>query len=213
MIAAVFPHSWLGEQTVRYWLRGEHLPQDTLTIEDRLFGSDFSSCTVWRFELREALARSRAAGRNGDAPAPADGPVTPQAPAAPPLLVSNIPIRAPAHFMGRDAQSRAPPLPIFLHHGYILLCVTPCSFIMGHCFRSGMGHFETRMRRCTRPLRSSPDLQLADIRSRTDCTSGTQNPSPAKPGRGWRWRTKTAPYRLLTKTRRTSSSPCCSCRT
>jgi tetratricopeptide (TPR) repeat protein len=73
-----------------------------LTIEERLFGSDVSSCTVWRFELREALARSRAAGRNGDAPAPADGPITPQAPAAPPLPVSNIPIRVPAHFMGRD---------------------------------------------------------------------------------------------------------------
>jgi tetratricopeptide (TPR) repeat protein len=92
----------LGDRAVRYWLRDEHLPQDTLTIEDRLFGSDFSSCTVWRFELREALARSRAAGRNGDAPAPADGPVAPQAPAAPPLPVSNIPIRVPAHFMGRD---------------------------------------------------------------------------------------------------------------
>jgi tetratricopeptide (TPR) repeat protein len=92
----------LGERTVRYWLRDEHLPQDTLTIEDRLFGSNFFSYTAWRFELREALARSRAAGRNGDAPIPADGPVTPLAPASPPLLVSNIPIRVPAHFMGRD---------------------------------------------------------------------------------------------------------------
>jgi tetratricopeptide (TPR) repeat protein len=91
----------LSDRTVRYWLRDEHLPQDTLTIEDRLFGSDVSSCTVWRFELREALARSRAADRNGDAPAPGDDPVTPRAPAAP-LLVSNIPIRIPAHFMGRD---------------------------------------------------------------------------------------------------------------
>jgi tetratricopeptide (TPR) repeat protein len=92
----------LGDRTVRYWLRDEYLPPDTLTIEDRLFGSDFSSCTVWRFELREALARSRAARRNGDAPTPADSPVTPQAPATPPLPVSNIPIRVPPHFMGRD---------------------------------------------------------------------------------------------------------------
>jgi hypothetical protein len=41
------------------------LPDLALTIEDRLFGSDISRCTVWRFELREALARRRAAGRNG----------------------------------------------------------------------------------------------------------------------------------------------------
>jgi hypothetical protein len=45
----------LSVRTVRYWLRDEHLPQDTLTIEDRLFGSNFSSCTVWRFEHWEAL--------------------------------------------------------------------------------------------------------------------------------------------------------------
>jgi hypothetical protein len=55
----------LSERTIRYWLRDDHLPQDTWTIEDRLFGSDVSRCTAWRFELREALARRRAAGRNG----------------------------------------------------------------------------------------------------------------------------------------------------
>jgi tetratricopeptide (TPR) repeat protein len=92
----------LSDRAVRYWLRDEHLPQDTLTIEDRLFGSDVSGSMAWRLELREALARSRAAGRNGEPTTQADGPFTPQAPPAPPLLVSNIPIRVPAHFMGRD---------------------------------------------------------------------------------------------------------------
>jgi hypothetical protein len=93
----------LADRAVRYWLRDEHLPQDTLTIEDRLLGSDVSRCTVWRFELREALARSRAAGRNGDASAPAEGPITPHATGAPPVLVANISIRIRPIAWGDDA--------------------------------------------------------------------------------------------------------------
>jgi hypothetical protein len=121
----------LGDRTVRYWLRDEHLPQDTLTIEERLFGSDVSRCTMWRLELREALARSRAADRHSDASVPADGPVAPRPPAAPPLPVSNIPIRVPAHFMGRAGALAAIDATFGSDEGRLAVAVTALHGLRG----------------------------------------------------------------------------------
>jgi hypothetical protein len=47
----------LGDRTVRYWLKDEHLPPETETIERVLFGND-ASYAEWRLELRHAHTRS-----------------------------------------------------------------------------------------------------------------------------------------------------------
>jgi hypothetical protein len=46
-----------GDRTVRYWLRNEHLPPETETIERVLFGSD-ARYAEWRLELRRAHSLS-----------------------------------------------------------------------------------------------------------------------------------------------------------
>ena len=46
-----------GDRTIRYWLRNEHLPPETETIERVLFGNDLCYAE-WRLELRKAHAAS-----------------------------------------------------------------------------------------------------------------------------------------------------------
>jgi hypothetical protein len=91
----------VGDRTIRYWLRDEHLPPEIETIERLLFGND-ACYDDWRLELRQAHARS--AGVKGGAasasPTEAERDVRP-ARTGP---ASNIPIRVPPHFMGRDAR-------------------------------------------------------------------------------------------------------------
>jgi hypothetical protein len=70
------------ERTVRNWRRGRNVPADIVGIERELFGEN-TAYVDWRIELREAHR-----------PRPP--------PTVNPLRVSNIPIRVPMHFMGRD---------------------------------------------------------------------------------------------------------------
>jgi adenylate cyclase len=57
-----------GDRTIRYWLRNEHLPPETETIERVLFDDD-ACYAEWRLELRQAHARSWAA-KGGEVPLP-----------------------------------------------------------------------------------------------------------------------------------------------
>jgi hypothetical protein len=47
----------LNDRTIRYWLRDQHLPPETETIERILFGNDICYAE-WRLELRNAQERS-----------------------------------------------------------------------------------------------------------------------------------------------------------
>jgi MerR HTH family regulatory protein len=53
----------LGDRTIRYWLRNEHLPPEIETIERLLFGND-DGYAEWRLELRHAYATSRGTKRS-----------------------------------------------------------------------------------------------------------------------------------------------------
>jgi tetratricopeptide (TPR) repeat protein len=81
----------LGDRTIRHWLNDKHLPPEVETIEGILFGKD-PCYDEWRLELRHAHARSQG-GKGHEAAL---------APTVKVLPVSNIPIRVPTHFMGRD---------------------------------------------------------------------------------------------------------------
>ena len=86
-----------GDRTIRYWLRNEHLPPETETIERVLFGNDLCYAE-WRLELRQAHAGSWTAKKDEVvAPSPKTTSEPHQA-----LPSSNIPIRVPALFMGRE---------------------------------------------------------------------------------------------------------------
>src|SRR5262245_31623993 len=97
-----------ADRTIRYWLRNEHLPPETETIERVLFGND--ACHAeWRLELRQAHARGWASKGGEVAPPPDPSPhgvgagqAEPHPRAGAALPASNIPIRVPTHFMGRD---------------------------------------------------------------------------------------------------------------
>jgi transcriptional regulator with XRE-family HTH domain len=57
----------VGDRTIRYWLRNEHLPPDTETIERVLFGNieavkGTDTYAEWRLELRQAHDKSSAKG-------------------------------------------------------------------------------------------------------------------------------------------------------
>ena len=83
-----------GDRTIRYWLNDEHLPPEVETIERVLFGGD--ACYAdWRLELRHAHAIGWGAEGADEAPVS-------HAAAGKSLPASNIPIRVPPHFMGRD---------------------------------------------------------------------------------------------------------------
>jgi hypothetical protein len=81
----------LGDRTIRYWLNDQHLPPEIETIERVLFGRDVCYAE-WRLELRRAHATSQGGEGYGVAPTPS----------VKVLSASNIPIRVPTHFMGRD---------------------------------------------------------------------------------------------------------------
>jgi hypothetical protein len=87
------------ERNVRNWRTGRNVPIDIKAIERELFG-DNTAYDDWRLELREAhqLARTSAKVVNTEQPATA---------AVTPLPASNIPIRVPTHFMGRDGALTA----------------------------------------------------------------------------------------------------------
>jgi hypothetical protein len=51
---------WFRPRNVRYWLKNEHLPPETETIERILFGND-ACYAEWRLELRQAHARRSSA--------------------------------------------------------------------------------------------------------------------------------------------------------
>jgi tetratricopeptide (TPR) repeat protein len=74
------------ERTVRNWRRGRRVPNAIIVIERRLFGEDNPAYDLWCAELREAHQAARASQRGDGSRGP----------------VSNIPIRVPIHFMGRD---------------------------------------------------------------------------------------------------------------
>ena len=85
----------VSDKQVRNWAANKSLPNDTITIERILFGRDQKDRVAWRMELRDALKRTRM----GDAQ---DDMVPTEEAAGSPLPVSNIPIRVPKHFMGRE---------------------------------------------------------------------------------------------------------------
>jgi hypothetical protein len=90
-----------GDRTIRYWLKNEHLPPEIETIERVLFGND-AGYAEWRLELRHAHARSWA-GKGGEvAPVVQDEPAERRSQTREVIPASNIPIRVPTHFMGRD---------------------------------------------------------------------------------------------------------------
>jgi tetratricopeptide (TPR) repeat protein len=83
-----------GDRTIRYWLNDEHLPPEIETIERVLFGG--AKCYAeWRLELRHAHGMGW--GTKG-----ADKALVSGSQANKVLPASNIPIRVPTHFMGRD---------------------------------------------------------------------------------------------------------------
>ena len=83
------------DRTIRNWLADKNLPVEIETIERVLFGPIPSEgredrYAAWRAELRDAHERS----------------VSPPVPPAPTLPASNIPIRVPSHFIGREDELR-----------------------------------------------------------------------------------------------------------
>ena len=89
----------VSDKQVRNWIANKSLPNDIITIERVLFGRDQKQCTVWRMELRDALKRTR----TGSAPTgSAPGEAAPVIRTQPDVPASNIPIRVPEHFLGRD---------------------------------------------------------------------------------------------------------------
>jgi tetratricopeptide (TPR) repeat protein len=99
----------VSDKQVRNWIANKSLPTDIITIERIQFGRNQEQRTAWRMELRDALRRTRSdsAGKNwtrrGVLTAGATSLV-----AAPVIRTqvevpaSNIPIRVPKHFLGRD---------------------------------------------------------------------------------------------------------------
>jgi hypothetical protein len=87
------------DKPVRNWIANKSLPNDIITIERVLFGRDQKQRTVWRMQLRDALKRSRTGSTpTGSAP----GEAAPVIGAQSDVPASNIPIRVPEHFLGRD---------------------------------------------------------------------------------------------------------------
>jgi hypothetical protein len=78
-----------NERTVRNWRGGRNTPVDIVSIERELFG-DNQAYAAWREELRESHRIGRASEDGSQAGDPRDYPI------------SNIPIRVPTHFFGRD---------------------------------------------------------------------------------------------------------------
>jgi tetratricopeptide (TPR) repeat protein len=84
------------DRTVRYWLAGKTLPSDFATVETRLFGTD-ACYAEWRLELRHAERRDHALKKGVPADIETDDRSADSV--AP---ITNVPVRVPAHFVGRD---------------------------------------------------------------------------------------------------------------
>ena len=99
----------VSDKQLRNWIANKSLPIDTITIERVLFGRNQEQCTVWRMELRDALRRTRPGSarnnwtRRSVLTAGATTLVaTPAIHTQVEVPASNIPIRVPKHFLGRD---------------------------------------------------------------------------------------------------------------
>jgi tetratricopeptide (TPR) repeat protein len=88
------------DRTIRNWLKDAHPPKDTRNIERALFGASEVRYSGLRRELRQAHATTR--GIERDDLAEGSGAIERQPDTGKPLPVSNISIRVPIHFMGRD---------------------------------------------------------------------------------------------------------------
>jgi hypothetical protein len=91
----------VSDKQVRNWIADKSLPNDTITIERVLFGRDQKQNTARRMGLRDALKRSRSASAPSRA-APAKETTLISARTDKLVPASNIPIRVPIHFIGRD---------------------------------------------------------------------------------------------------------------
>jgi hypothetical protein len=96
----------VSDKQVRNWIANKSLPTDIITIERVLFGRSQEQCTAWRMELRDALMRTRTGSAwtrrgvlTGGATTLIAGPAIRTQLEVP---ASNIPIRVPKHFLGRD---------------------------------------------------------------------------------------------------------------
>jgi hypothetical protein len=85
----------VSNRQVGSWVANKSLPNDVITIERVLFGRDQKDRVAWRMALRDALKRMR----SGDAH---DRVASTEKAAAKPPRATNIPIRVPTHFLGRD---------------------------------------------------------------------------------------------------------------
>jgi hypothetical protein len=93
---ATFAHAVNSdERTVRNWRRARNVPVDIRPIERALFGENPVACRERRIELRKAHQADRTSPKDGE-------PRIPAAAIDKPIPASNIPIRVPTHFMGRD---------------------------------------------------------------------------------------------------------------
>jgi tetratricopeptide (TPR) repeat protein len=82
------------ERAIRDWRRGRHAPVDIAPIERELFGAP-PAYAEWRMELRAAHQVARTS-KDGQSSKP-DGSIVVTS-----VSASNIPVRVPTHFMGRD---------------------------------------------------------------------------------------------------------------
>lgn len=104
----------INERTVRNWRGGRNTPVDIVSIERVLFG-DNPVYAPWREELRELHRIARAsedgpqAGDLGDYP------------------ISNIPIRVPTHFLGRDDALAAIEAAFKRDDGHGAVALPPCT--------------------------------------------------------------------------------------
>ena len=117
----------VGDRTVRYWLKDEHLPPEIETIERVMFGND-ACYAEWRLGLRRAHAKSWAAKGTGET-ARAALQEEPRSLASSRPAVSNIPIRVPTHFMGRDEALAA--IETALKHRQGLVAITALHGLRG----------------------------------------------------------------------------------
>jgi tetratricopeptide (TPR) repeat protein len=105
----------IGDRQLRNWLKNEKLPAEIETIEFELFGRDQNYAREWRLELREAYRRAKFGVAPGDGAASAEGA------AEKPITASNIPIRVPEHFLGRDDALAAVDAALKRHAGRVAI--------------------------------------------------------------------------------------------
>jgi len=103
------------------------VPAEIETIERVLFGSD-ACYAEWRLELRQTHANGL--GKGADAPAP-DARTEQHSLTGRLLAVSNIPIRVPTHFMGRDDALAAIAAALNGNEGRLAVAITALHGLRG----------------------------------------------------------------------------------